>query len=147
MKKSIWLWTVLICLALPLVAGDVRFYPYEGREMPFSKAVRAGNLVFLSGKLGTMPDTGKLAEGGVRAETRQALENIKATLKELGLTLKNVVKVTVMLADIDEFGEMNAVYMKYFQNPRPARSAFAAAALARGARVEIECIAMIPESE
>ena len=113
----------------------------EGRDLPFSAAVRAGNTLYLSGKLGNIPGTLDLAEGGITGETRQTMENISATLQQFGSSLDDVVKCTVFLADIAEWGAMNEVYRTYFKNP-PARSALGASGLALNARVEIECIAI-----
>jgi len=112
------------------------------RGLPFSDAVRVGDLLFLSGKVGTVPGTTALAPGGIAAETRQTMENIKATLLANGSSLDRVVKCTVMLADIREWAAMNEVYAPYFPNHRPARSSFGASGLALNARVEIECIAV-----
>lgn len=110
---------------------------------PYSDAVRAGNLLFLSGKLGTLPGSSSVVPGGIEAETRQTLENIKTVLEANGSSLDRVVKCTVMLADMKEWEAMNTVYRKYLPH-KPARSAFGVSGLARNARVEIECIATIP---
>ncbi len=110
---------------------------------PFSDVVRVGNILYLSGKLGT-DSSGKLAPGGITAETKQALENIKAVLAANGSSLDNVVKSTVMLADMKEWADMNSVYTTVFKKDRmPARSAFGVTGLALNARVEIECIATL----
>lgn len=114
----------------------------EDLGLPFSAAVRVDKLLFLSGKLGNIPGTMNLAEGGIQGETRQTLENIKATLEMFGSSMDKVVKCTVFLADISEWGAMNEVYKTYFENP-PARSALGVNGLALGARTEIECIAVI----
>jgi 2-iminobutanoate/2-iminopropanoate deaminase len=111
------------------------------RGLPFSDAVRVGDLLFLSGKIGTVPGKTELVPGGIAAETRQTMEHIKATLIANGSSLDRVVKCTVMLADIREWAAMNEVYAQYFPNHRPARSSFGASGLALNARVEIECIA------
>ena len=111
-------------------------------KLPFSDAVRVGDLLFLSGKLGNLPGTSKLASGGIQGETRQTMENLKAVLEHAGSSLDRVVKCTVFLADMAEWGAMNEVYRTYFENP-PARSALGASGLALGARVEIECIAVV----
>ena len=122
----------------------VEFYPVPGRtDLPFSKAVRVGHLLYLSGELGT-DSTGKLVPGGIQAETKQALENIRATLASHGSDLDHVVKCTAMLADMAEWGAMNQVYVTFFKKNLPARSAFGATGLALGARMELECIAVIP---
>ncbi len=114
----------------------------EDLGLPFSAAVRVDKLLFLSGNLGNIPGTMNLAEGGIQGETRQTLENIKATLEMFGSSMDKVVKCTVFLADISEWGAMNEVYKTFFENP-PARSALGVNGLALGARTEIECIAVI----
>lgn len=111
------------------------------RGLPFSDAVRVGDLLFLSGKIGTVAGKTELVPGGIAAETRQTMEHIKATLIANGSSLDRVVKCTVMLADIREWAAMNEVYAQYFPNHRPARSSFGTSGLALNARVEIECIA------
>ena len=108
--------------------------------LPFSEVVRVGNTYYLSGQLGR-DASGKLAPGGIAAETRQTMENIKETLARYDLTMDNLVKATVFLADIGEWAAMNQVYVTYFANHLPARSALGASGLALGARAEIECIA------
>jgi reactive intermediate/imine deaminase len=111
---------------------------------PLSPAVRVGNLLFLSGRTGSRPGAGnQLAPGGIEAETRQALTNISETLRRTGSSMQRVVKCTVMLADMDDWGRMNAVYAEFFPGGKPARSTFEVGALARDARVEIECIATV----
>ena len=108
---------------------------------PYSQAVEAGGLVFVSGQLPIDPATGTFAEGGIKELTAQSLKNIEHILSEAGLTMKNVVKTTVFLADLADFTEMNEVYATFFSAPFPARSAMAVKSLPKGARVEIECIA------
>lgn len=121
--------------------------PYGQPTRPFSPAVRVGNLLFLSGQIGTTADAaGGLVAGGIEAETRQTMENIRDVLTRSGSSLDQVVKCTVMMADMAEWNRMNAVYTTFFPNHKPARSAFGATALALGARVEIECIAAIGAS-
>src|SRR5687767_1870920 len=110
--------------------------------LPFSEAVRAGDTLYLSGQVGIKPGTLELVPGGVQAEARQALENIKTTLETHGYSLRDVVKCTVMLADIAEWATFNEVYKAYFSPPYPARSALGANGLAMGARVEVECLAV-----
>ena len=110
---------------------------------PFSKAVRVGHLLYLSGDLGIVPGSRELVEGGIGPETRQTLENIKATLEANGSSLAEVVKCTVFLADIAEWAAMNEVYKTYFPTNPPARSALGTSGLALGARTEIECIATV----
>ena len=117
----------------------------EGLRLPFSSAVRVGELLFLSGAIGNAPGTLTLVPGGTVGEARQAMENIGATLKHCGLGFADVVKVTVMLADMSEWAAFNAVYVEYFApNALPARSAFGCNGLALGARLEIECVARFP---
>ncbi len=111
----------------------------ESLGLPFSDAVRAGDLLILSGQLGNLPGSLQLAPGGIRAEARQALENVKRILEANGSSMDKVVKCTVMMADIAEWGAFNEVYVTYFPGHKPARSAFAASGLAAGGRVELEC--------
>ena len=109
---------------------------------PYSQAIEACGTVYVSGQLPIDPATGEFAQGGIQAEARQSLTNIKNILAEAGLTMQNVVKVTVLLADISNFAAVHEVYSEFFQAPYPARSAFAVAALPKGANVEIEAIAV-----
>lgn len=109
---------------------------------PYSQAIEACGTVYVSGQLPIDPATGEFAQGGIQAEARQSLTNIKNILAEASLTMQNVVKVTVLLADISNFAAVNGVYSEFFQAPYPARSAFAVAALPKGANVEIEAIAV-----
>lgn len=115
----------------------------ESANRPFSEAVRVGNWLILSGQLGINPETGALPPGGIKAETKQTMENIKRTLEKYGSSLDQVVKCTVMLANISEWSAMNEVYVTYFPNNKPARSAFGTSGLALGARLEIECWATV----
>ena len=109
---------------------------------PYSQAVDSGaGLVFVSGQLPIDPATGAFPEGGVAEQTRQSLTNARAILQAAGLDLKNVVKTTVFLANMADFGAMNEVYAQFFAAPFPARSAVAVKDLPKGALVEIECIA------
>lgn len=112
--------------------------PLDG-EFPFSAAVRVGDLLILSGQLGNLPGTSTLAPGGIKAEAKQALENVKRILEANGSSMDRVVKCTVMIADIDEWADFNEVYVTYFPGPKPARSAFGASGLAFDARLELEC--------
>jgi 2-iminobutanoate/2-iminopropanoate deaminase len=116
--------------------------PGEVRGLPFSAAVRVGNLLFLSGQIGNVPGTRQLADTGIAGQTRQALENIKAVLASAGSALDRAVKCTVFLVDIKDYAAMNTVYAAYFPNDPPARSTVAGSGLALGARVEIECLAV-----
>ena len=139
-------------LALILTCASTSVHPAEflnppgdaALNLPFSDAVRVGNMLILSGKLGTLPGTTELAEGGIKPESRQALENIKTSLERYGATMADVVKCTVMIADIAEWPDFNEVYVTYFPGPKPARSAFGAAGLAFNGRVEVECWAELP---
>ena len=108
---------------------------------PYSQAIEANGIVFVSGQLPIDPATGAFAEGGIKVLTRQSLTNMKAILAEAGLTMSNVVKTTVFLADMADFAEMNEVYASFFEGVCPARSAVAVKTLPKEARVEIECIA------
>ncbi len=116
----------------------------EEMDLPFSSAVRVDNLLFLSGQLGFDRETGALVEGGIQAETQKTLENIAATLENHGSSMDRVVKCTVFLADMAEWGAMNEVYRTFFPN-KPARSALGVNGLALGARTEIECIAVVED--
>ncbi|MDF2180285.1 Rid family detoxifying hydrolase [Aliiglaciecola sp. CAU 1673] len=117
--------------------------PQHDANLPFSEAVRVGDLLFLAGQMGFDPKTGKLAPGGMKAEAQQTMNNIKATMEGFGYTMKDIVKCTVMLKDIGLWGEFNQVYVTYFDKPYPARSAFGASGLAEGGAVEVECIAYV----
>jgi reactive intermediate/imine deaminase len=131
-------------LAFAASAVEVEFRPNVGSlppGLPFSAAVRVGDTYYLSGQVGTQPGVDTLVPGGIEPEARQTLENIRGVLKKLNLGPENVVKCTVMLDDIDEWGQFNAIYQDFFKPPYPARSAFGADGLALGARVEVECIA------
>ena len=108
---------------------------------PYSQAIQVGNLVFASGQIPINPATGSFVEGGIKEQTRQSLTNIKAILKEAGLTMAHVVKTTVFMADMNDFADMNAVYAEFFAEPYPARSAVAVKTLPKGALVEIEVVA------
>jgi len=111
---------------------------------PYSQAVRSGDLLFLSGQVPIDPATGRLSEGGIRAETRQVMENLKAVLEAGGSDFSRVVKTTIFLADISDFSEVNQVYGEYFPSEAPARSTVQVGALPLGARVEIEMVATHP---
>jgi reactive intermediate/imine deaminase len=123
---------------------DVEHYAISAdTQLPFSEAVRVGHMLYLSGQIGIDPATSKLAEGGIAAETRQTLENIKASLEKHGSSMTEVVKCTVYLADINEWAAMNKVYVTYFPSNPPARSALGTSGLALGSRTEIECMATV----
>lgn len=125
---------------------SVEYFPVAGSldslKLPFSEAVRVGPMLYLAGAMG-IDQSGALVPGGIEAETRQALENIRSVLERHGSSMDQVVKCTVMLADMQEWAAMNRVYVEHFTTNLPARSAFGASGLALGGRVEIECIAMI----
>ena len=110
---------------------------------PYSQAIKVGNLVFTSGQIPIDPATGNFVEGGIKEQTRQSLTNVKAILEEAGLTMANVVKTTVFMADMADFADMNAVYAEFFAEPYPARSAVAVKTLPKGALVEIEVVAAL----
>ncbi len=110
---------------------------------PYSAGIRVGNFVFTAGQLGMKRETGELVEGGVEAETRQALRNLQNVLESAGTALANVVKTTVFLRDMNDFARMNGVYAEFFTENFPARSAVQAAALPKGAAVEIEAVAVL----
>lgn len=137
---------ILLC-SLSSFAGDhdsINFYEVPGSDnLPFSDAVKVGNLLFLAGKLGNIPDTRDLAEGGIQGQTRQAMKNIAAAVERYDAKMDDVVKCTVFLADMAEWAVMNEVYVTFFPNHRPARSAVGVNGLALNARVEIECIAAL----
>jgi 2-iminobutanoate/2-iminopropanoate deaminase len=116
----------------------------DGLNLPFSEAVRIWDLVILSGMVGNRPGTLELVPGGLEAEARQALENIRTVLAASGASPTDVVKCTVMLDDIGQWGAFNQVYAEFFQEHRPARSAFGADGLALGAALELECMALAP---
>lgn len=125
------------------------FYPMADtalQGLPFSEAVQVGGLLILSGQIGNLPGSRGLAPGGITAESRQVIENIRAVLGRHGAALKDVVKCTAFLADIGEWAAFNAVYKEFFKAPYPARSALGTSGLAMGARVELECVAVVPKA-
>jgi 2-iminobutanoate/2-iminopropanoate deaminase len=125
----------------------IEYFPFPvSTSLPFSEAVRVGSMLYVSGQMGTDATMKSLVPGGIEAETRQALANMRAILERHGSSLDHVVKCTVMMADMREWPAMNAVYVQHFALHLPARSAFGASSLALGGRVEIECIATIPEA-
>jgi reactive intermediate/imine deaminase len=111
------------------------------KTLPFSEAVRVGNTLYLSGQLGVEPGTTNLVAGGIQAEAKQAMQNIKTSLEANGYAMNDLVKCTVMLADMKDWPAFNDAYKSFFADHYPARSAFGTTGLALGARVEIECIA------
>jgi 2-iminobutanoate/2-iminopropanoate deaminase len=149
MRQSLSLLAAFLALAdAPMAfadeAGSIAFLN-SGKvlptTLPFSEAVRVGNTLYLSGQIGIVPGGMKLVPGGIREEARQTMENIRTSLEANGYAMTDVVKCTVMLADISEWGAFNEVYRTFFSGRYPARSALGANGLALGARVEVECIA------
>jgi reactive intermediate/imine deaminase len=134
-------------LAAEAKEAELEFYTApeaKAAGLPFSLAVRVGDVLYLSGALGNIPGKPELVPGGLEAETRRTMENIGAVLKANGLSFDDVFKCTVMLADMKDWADFNRVYLPYFKPDRlPARSAFGASGLALGARVELECWAHI----
>jgi 2-iminobutanoate/2-iminopropanoate deaminase len=127
----------------PEQTPDVEYLTSRQKKgLPFSDAVRVDRMLYLSGQIG-LDSSGKVVPGGIVAETRQTMENIKATLERYGSSLDHVIRVTVMLADMQEWAAMNAVYTTFFSAHLPARSALGVTGLALGARVEIECQAVL----
>jgi reactive intermediate/imine deaminase len=118
-----------------------------GAPLPFSEAVKLGDVLYVSGQMGILPGTLSLAPGGIVPESRRALENMREVLERHGSSLGSVMKCTVFLADIADWKTFNDVYREYFQANLPARSALAASGLALGGRVEVECIAHVPPSK
>jgi 2-iminobutanoate/2-iminopropanoate deaminase len=134
----------LLC-GTPAVAENEQVHFYNSpaaaaAKLPFSQAVRVGNILYLSGAIGVLPDKMELAPGGIEPETTQMMENIGNTLKANGLTFDDVFKCTAMLADMSKWGAFNKIYVTYFKPEHlPARSALGANGLALGAQVELEC--------
>lgn len=154
--KRVPLFAVAICLCL-LVSFSVNAQEPSKQDnqieylktprpmsLPFSDAVRVGNMLYLSGEIGVDYKTMKIVPGGIKAETKQVMENIKTTLEKYGSSMDNVVKCTIMIQDMKQWPLVNEVYMTYFKKDRlPARSAFGSTALALGAAMELECIATV----
>jgi 2-iminobutanoate/2-iminopropanoate deaminase len=145
--------TLLLSLspaAASLARADTAFIASEETRalgLPFSDAVRIDNLLVMSGQLGVDPVTFKLVEGGIEAETRQIFSNMQRILAVSEVGLEAIVKCTVMIADIAEWPAFNTLYVTYFPGNKPARSAFGANGLALGARVELECWAVLSDAE
>jgi 2-iminobutanoate/2-iminopropanoate deaminase len=110
---------------------------------PYSQAIRTGGFVFTAGQVALDPDSGVLVDGGIEAQTRRVLDNLKAVLEASGSSLDKVVKTTVFMINLGEFNRMNTVYSEYFPNTPPARSTVQVVALPKGAEVEIECVALV----
>jgi 2-iminobutanoate/2-iminopropanoate deaminase len=111
---------------------------------PYSQAVRAGSWLFVSGQIGLNPSSGELVAGGVVAETTRVLDNLREVLNAAGASLDDVVRTTIYLVDLSDFGRVNEAYAAFFRAPYPARATVGVAALPRGARVEIDAIAVVP---
>lgn len=139
--------TALLCCAGTARAGAEYIVtpPSALLNLPFSDAVKVGNLLVLSGQLGVDPATFKLVPGGIEGETKQIFSNMKTLLASKGATFADIVKCTVMIADIGEWPAFNKLYLSYFPGPKPARSALGANGLALGARVELECWALLDD--
>jgi 2-iminobutanoate/2-iminopropanoate deaminase len=139
--------TLTLCCGFVAVAAaqDRQIVQMPGalQGLPFSAAVRVGNVLYLSGQLGNVPGTRQLADTGIAGQTRRTLENIKAVLTHAGSSLERVFKCTVFLSNIADYAKMNEVYATYFPKDPPARSTVAGSGLALGARVEIECLATV----
>lgn len=140
---------MLACAASARAAAHPEFYASPDpalKELPFSEAVRAGDLLFVSGEIGSEPGKMALVAGGISPEARQAIENVRTVLQRHGATLSDVVQCTVFLADMKEWPAFNSVYREFFKAPFPARSASGSTGLALGARVEIQCTAYAPRT-
>lgn len=141
--------TALVCISFVTSAWadvDVAYLASERAKslnLPFSEAVRVGDMLYLSGQLGNLPGTMDLAAGGIEGQTRQVMTNIQRILEANNSALDRIVKCTVMMADMAEWPKLNEIYVTYFPGPKPARSAFGATGLALDARVEIECWATV----
>lgn len=110
---------------------------------PYSQAIKAGNILYCSGQIPLVPETGAIVEGDIKAQATQSLENVKAVLAEAGATFTNVVKTTVYIVDMADFGPVNEVYAEYFGDHKPARSCVAVKELPKGAKVEVEVLAVL----
>lgn len=110
---------------------------------PYSQAIKAGNVVYCSGQIPLVPEAGEIVEGDIKAQAKQSLENVKAVLTEAGATFSNVVKTTVFIVDMADFGAINEVYAEYFGDHKPARSCVAVKELPKGARVEVEVLVVL----
>jgi 2-iminobutanoate/2-iminopropanoate deaminase len=144
MRQSLLALVTAVVLSGPALAADTEFFPAApvgNLSPPFSEAVRAGNMLYLAGAIGV--DGGKVVAGGIKAETKQTMDNIGANLARHHASFDDVVQCTVALADIAEWPAFNEVYKGYFKKHYPARMAFAASGLALNARVEVQCNAMI----
>jgi 2-iminobutanoate/2-iminopropanoate deaminase len=141
--RTILGFVLTLAIASGAAAGPTSYFRSDANKAlarPFSDAVEVGGVLYISGQIGAAPGQPDPVKGGIEPETVQVMENIGAVLKARGLTYDSVFKCTVMLADMSKWGEFNTVYVRYFKSDRlPARSAFGANGLARGASVELEC--------
>jgi len=147
LSSSICIALSVLLLAGSLHAADIAKYedgPFAGKGYPYSESARVDKLLFLAGQTGE-DKNGNLVPGGIKAEAEQMMLNVEAALARRGLRLEHVVKCTVFLADIAEWGAFNEIYTKHFSRPYPARTAVAASGLLAKARVEMECIAGYPQ--
>ena len=128
--------------AAPLTIEHLTSPGAASLDLPFSEAVRVGGMLYLAGQVGNRPGEMTVVEGGIQAEARQVMENIRTVLERHGSSMDRVVRCLVMIDDIAEWGAFNEVYVEYFPGPKPARSAFGAEGLALGAAVEVECTAL-----
>ena len=138
-----YLFMIILILFNGAIAEPVYRSNDEDSDLPFSESVLVGKLLFLSGQIGVLPGHRSVVPGGIGPETRQAMTNIAAALERAGSSLDDVVKCTIMLADIADWPALNEHYLVFFPKHKPARSAFAVTGLALDARVEIECIAAL----
>ena len=143
MRNALYLVPLLLAPTLSAQEKEVLRVPGAVAGLPFSSAVRVGDVIYLSGQIGNRIGTRELVPGGIAAETRQTLQNIRTVLEAAGSSLDRVFKCTVFLADIAEYSAMNEVYAGFFPKDPPVRSAVAGSGLALGARVEIECLAVV----
>ncbi len=152
MRKTIY--SILVIVTLLCSCGDkpnqteITYYQSDDMAslgLPFSDAVRVDNMLYLSGVVGMIPGKMELVEGGLEAESRQIMENIQKVLQANGSSLENAIKFTIFIDDINRWSDFNKVYVEYFPNKKPARSALGVEGLALGAAVEVECIAVIPD--
>jgi 2-iminobutanoate/2-iminopropanoate deaminase len=142
MRRAFWLAALVVVPALGAQQREILQVPGAVAGLPFSPAVRVGDVIYLSGQIGNRIGTRELVPGGIAAETRQAMENIDSVLQASGSSLDRIFKCTVFLADIGDYAAMNEVYASFFPKDPPARSTVAGSGLALGARVEIECMAV-----
>ena len=162
MKRVVSVLAACLLLSVPAMAKEkdaaAKGAEHKGKKVivaqnappaigPYSQAIRAGGLLFLSGSLGMEPATGKIAAGGVAAETEQALNNLDAILKAAGASFDDIVKTTIFLTDMADFKTVNEIYAKRFASAPPARSTVAVKELPRNGKVEIEAIAIVPRKK